>query len=86
MVKKLSYKKFYQWLDTCPVSWNETNHPTSGMTSVTFDLEKVLTKEKPKDTPQKEWVRGHKKWRKQQAENLHAQNSERFVDYEKKSD
>ena len=27
MVKKLSYKKFYQWLDTCPVSWNETNHP-----------------------------------------------------------
>ena len=21
--------------------------------------------EKPKDTPQKEWVRGHKKWRKQ---------------------
>jgi len=48
MVKKLSYKKFYQWLDTCPVSWNETNHPTSGMTSVTFDLEKVLTKEKPK--------------------------------------
>ena len=41
---------------------------------------------KPKDTPQKEWIRGHKKWKKQQAENLHAQNSERFVNYEKKSD
>ena len=65
MVKKLSYEKFYQWLDTCPVRWDETNHPTSGMTSVTFDLEKVLTKEKSKDTTQKQWVRGYNKWKEE---------------------
>jgi hypothetical protein len=65
MVKKLSYKKFYQWLDTCPISWNETNHPTSGMTSVTFDLEKVLTKDKPKETTQKQWVKGYNKWKEE---------------------
>jgi|TARA_R100001530_G_scaffold94965_1_gene65961 hypothetical protein len=63
MVKKLTYKKFYQWLDTCPVSWDETNHPTSGMTSVTFDLEKILTKEKPKAITSKEWVKGYNKWK-----------------------
>ena len=60
-----NYEDFYQWLDTCPVSWNETNHPSSGMTSVTFDLEKVLTEKKPKATTQKEWVKGHKKWKKE---------------------
>jgi len=35
----MNNNKFYKWLDTCPVRWNESNHPTSGMTSITFDLE-----------------------------------------------
>ena len=33
------YDKFYKWLETCPVKWSESNHPTSGMTSVTFTIE-----------------------------------------------
>ena len=33
------YEKFYEWLDTCPFKWTESGHPTSGMTSVNFEIE-----------------------------------------------
>ena len=32
------YEKFYEWLDTCPFKWTESGHPTSGMTSVNFEI------------------------------------------------
>jgi len=32
------YEEFYAWLETCPFKWTESNHPTSGMTNVNFDI------------------------------------------------
>ena len=60
------WEEFYEWLDTCPVRWTEGRHPTSGMTSVTFDLEDEWIKEKPKEIPQEDWVKGYNKWKKTQ--------------------
>ena len=40
------YDKFYKWLETCPVKWSESNHPTSVMTSVTFTIEDNIEEEK----------------------------------------
>ena len=57
---------FYEWLDTCPVRWTEGRHPTSGMTLVNFDLEDEWIKEKPKEIPQEDWVKGYNKWKKTQ--------------------
>ena len=34
------WEQFYEWLDTCPFKWIESSHPTSGMTSVNFEIEK----------------------------------------------
>ena len=31
-----SYEKFYEWLDTCPVEWSESSHPSSGLVAVNF--------------------------------------------------
>ena len=58
------WEEFYEWLDTCPVRWTEGRHPTSGMTLVNFDLEDEWIKEKPKEIPQKDWVKGYNKWKK----------------------
>ena len=33
------WEQFYEWLDTCPFKWTESNHPTSGMTCVNFEIE-----------------------------------------------
>jgi len=33
------YEKFYEWLNTCPFKWTESSHPTSGMTSINFEIE-----------------------------------------------
>ena len=33
------YEKFHDWLDSCPIKWTESSHPTSGMVSVNFDIE-----------------------------------------------
>ena len=30
---------FNEWLDTCPFKWSRSSHPTSGMTSVNFEIE-----------------------------------------------
>ena len=57
-------EEFYEWLDTCPVRWTEGRHPTSGMTLVNFDLEDEWIKEKPKEIPQEDWVKGYNKWKK----------------------
>jgi|TARA_R100000005_G_C4844496_1_gene114154 hypothetical protein len=35
-----NYEKFYDWLKTCPFKWTESNHPTSGMTCINFEIEK----------------------------------------------
>ena len=59
-------EEFYEWLDTCPVRWTEGRHPTSGMTLVNFDLEDEWIKEKPKEIPQEDWVKGYNKWKKTQ--------------------
>ena len=37
------YEKFHEWLDTCPFKWTESSHPTSGMTSVNFEIKKFNT-------------------------------------------
>ena len=58
------WEEFYEWLDTCPVRWTEGRHPTSGMTLDNFDLEDEWIKEKPKEIPQKDWVKGYNKWKK----------------------
>jgi hypothetical protein len=31
-----SYEKFYEWLETCPVEWSESSHPSSGLVAVNF--------------------------------------------------
>ena len=59
-------EEFYEWLDTCPVRWTEGRHPTSGMPLVNFDLEDEWIKEKPKEIPQEDWVKGYNKWKKTQ--------------------
>ena len=59
------WEEFHEWLDTCPIEWTESRHPTSGMTSVTFDVETEHYK-KPKETPQEDWVKGYNKWKKTQ--------------------
>ena len=59
------WEDFYEWLDTCPIKWTEGRHPTSGMTSVNFDVETEHYK-KPKEIPQEDWVKGYKKWKKTQ--------------------
>ena len=59
-------EEFYEWLDTCPIRWTEGKHPTSGMTLVNFDLEDEWIKEKPKEIPQEDWVKGYNKWKKTQ--------------------
>ena len=56
---------FYEWLHTCPFKWSQSRHPTSGMTSVNFDVETEHYK-KPKEIPQEDWVKGYNKWRKTQ--------------------
>ena len=59
------WEDFYEWLDTCPIKWIEGGHPTSGMTSVSFDVE-TEHYNKPKEIPQENWVKGYNKWKKTQ--------------------
>ena len=59
------WEEFHEWLDTCPIEWTESRHPTSGMTSVNFDVETEHYK-KPKKAPQKDWEKGYNKWKKTQ--------------------
>ena len=59
------WEDFYEWLDTCPIKWTEGRHPTSGMTSVNFDVE-TEHYNKHKEIPQEDWAKGYNKWRKTQ--------------------
>ena len=36
---KKRWEDFNEWLDTCPIEWTESRHPTSGMTAINFDIE-----------------------------------------------
>ena len=33
------WEDFNEWLDTCPFKWSQSRHPTSGMTTINFDIE-----------------------------------------------
>ena len=48
-------RKFNEWLENCPVSYNEGRHPTSDMLTINFDFIDYKSKEEILEQEDKEF-------------------------------